>query len=814
MANVATGTIILQRVSSFSGDYPSATAGSNGFDEVNAVSGDNIVITLRSGNTSGTGGGTANYGYTPNGNTGTGGTLSGFSAFSVTNNPIIVTCANVTSTGFISIWCGPANGGSTVGYRARVKVNIIDNTVDDIELGGWKDGAARNTYYYASTTTGVAASATSAGTNTVTGLSAGVGATLSVALTQGSGTNAEHSVNSTSNYTSNNVTVYNGDVLRYRVLSSSSYLTLVKYKWTLTAPGNSQDDELRIKTVAAPVITPPVISSVTHNNASNSTVTATVVLSSNGSNGTLEYAQSTSNSVPTSGWQISSQFPHTRGATRYYWASQDRYTSGAYSSSVSLYVAPLGTLDLNIGISNYNSPQRYVSNGNALTTVADNTTVVLTGSTSSYQHQLTGCGADTLYYASYTSGSSQGSTTTYSNLSHIGRTFTTGSTRTLNGTSSGSSITSIPAQGSGDRVYIWAVLSPSAVGGSNITNSTTMTYTGSSYIVENPDTNISLAPSSTTITAGSTSNVTVQLTGDTSGTQYRLFTSDIPKWASTFNGNGTSSGGFTISYSQNELPPTGSTYTYFCQARVITGDRDNYWVNTGDSFTITRSNADTDPNNIDSQLTDINPAQTSVQYVESWQTTGVTSGYQIPWTATASSGASVQLSTNNSTWVTGAQGIQRSLNQTGYVRLQTGSAQNTAYTATIKANNVSKGTWTLTTAGSGQQGQQTGGGAAFQYGLEIKNQQGTSTIIDSTSKIGTIVATTAYSIPANNSGQVKFATFDCSNATQTSIIFNSGSQYFGIPYFIRRTAQQQGVVLYPYSGATQTSTGQLYLIRY
>ena len=812
MATVTTSTLFLQRLSSFSGSYPSATAGSNGFDEVNAASGDTISIPLRSGSVTTTAGGTVNYGYTPSGNTSTGGTISGFSTFSVTNNPIIVTCANVTSTGFISIWCGPTNGGSSVGYRARVKVNIVDNTVDDIEVGGWKNNALRNTWYYA--VPGGTASNTSSGTDTVSGLSSGVAATLSVALTQGSGTNAQHSVNG-DYYGSANRTVYNGDVLRYRVLSSSSYNTIVRYKWTLTAPGNSQDDELRIWTESAPAITPPVISSVTHNNVSNSTVTATVNLSSTGSNGTLQYAQTTSNSVPSSGWQTGSTFSHPRGTTRYYWASQATNTSGAYSSSVSLYVQPLATLDLNIGISNYNSPQRYVSDGDNLTTVGDNTTVVLTGSTSSYQHQLTGCGADTLYYASYTSGSSQGSTTTYSNLSHIGRTFTTASTRTLNGTSSGSSsISNIPAEGSGDRVYIWAVLNPTSVGGSNITNSTTMTYTGSSYIVENPDTNIGLVPSSTTITASSTSNVTVQLTGDTSGTQYRLFTSDIPKWTSTFNGNGASSGGFTISYSQNELPPTGSTYTYFAQARVITGDRDSYWVNTGDSFTLTRSSADTDPSSATSQLTDVSGALTSTLYTENWQTQGVTAGNQIPWTATASSGASVQLSTNNSTWVTGAQGIQRSLNQTGYVRLQTGSSTGTAYTATLKANNLNRGTWVVTTASSGQQGQQTGGGNAFQYGLEIKNPGGTSTIIDSTSKIGTIIATAQYNIPANSTGQQKFLGYDCSNSTETCLIFRAGAQFANMPYFTRRTSAQQGIILKPNPTTSQSNSGVIYLIRY
>ena len=808
MATVTTSTLFLQRLSSFSGTYPSATAGPNGFDEVDAAAGDTISIPLRSGSATTTTGGQVNYGYTPSGNTGTGGTLSGFSAFSVSNNPIFVTCTNVTSSGYISIWCAPSNGGSSVGYRARVYVNLIDNTVDDIEVGGWKNNALLNTYYYA--VPGGTASNTTSGTDTVSGLSPGVAATLSVALTSGSGTSAQHSVNG-DYFGSANRTVYNGNVLRYRVLSSSSYNTTVRYKWTLTAPGNSQDDELQISTQSAPAITPPVISSVTHNNAISSSVTATVNLSSTGSNGTLQYAQTTSNTVPSSGWQSGNTFSHPRGTTRYYWASQATNTSGAYSSSVSLTVPALATLDLNIGVSNYNSPARY-NDSNVLQ--SDNTTVVLTGNSSTYTHQLTGCGADTLYYASYTSGASQGSTTTYSNLSHIGRTFTTASTRTLYGTSSGSSIAG-PTYSTGDRIYIWAVLNPSAVGGSNITNSTTMTYTGSSYIVERPDTVISCSPSSSTITASDQNNLTAQVTGDSSGTQYRLYTDNIPRWVSTHNGNGASSGGFTISYSENELPPTGSTYTYYVQARVITGDRDNLWVNTGTSFTITRSSADLTPDSPSSQLANLTQKVTSTQYTEDWQTTGITSGNQITWTATVSGGggSSVQLSTNNSTWVTGAQGIQRSLNQTGYVRVGTGSSQNTTYTATLTSGSTT-GSWSVTTIGSGTGGQQTGGGTAFQYGLEIKNPGGTSTIIDGTSKIGTIVATAQYSIAANSAGQQKFLGFDCSNATQTCLIFNAGAQYFSMPYFTRRTAAQQGVILKPNPNSSQTASGEIYLIRY
>jgi hypothetical protein len=93
-------------------------------------------------------------------------------------------------------------------------------------------------------------------------------------------------------------------------------------------------------TRSAPAIVAPVISSVSHNNAALASVTATVNLSSAGSGGTLEYAQSTTNSVPSTGWQSSASFSHPRGTVRYYWASQNRNTSG-FSSSASLSVGYL-----------------------------------------------------------------------------------------------------------------------------------------------------------------------------------------------------------------------------------------------------------------------------------------------------------------------------------------------------------------------------------------------------------------------------------------------------------------------------------------
>lgn len=84
----------------------------------------------------------------------------------------------------------------------------------------------------------------------------------------------------------------------------------------------------------------PVISSVTNNNASAANVTATVNLSSNGSGGTLQYAQTSSNSAPSSGWQSGNTFSHPRGTTRYYWARQSSSLVSSSESHAVGYIAP------------------------------------------------------------------------------------------------------------------------------------------------------------------------------------------------------------------------------------------------------------------------------------------------------------------------------------------------------------------------------------------------------------------------------------------------------------------------------------------
>lgn len=124
--------------------------------------------------------------------------------------------------------------------------------------------------------------------------------------------------------------------------------------------------------VSAPTtITPPVISSVTHNNSYSANVTTTVNLSSNGAGGTLKYAQTTTNSVPSSGWQTSNIFvsSHPRDTTRRYWASQDEDTAGAYDGENLTvgYITPPTTVYVNDFDIDFDATSATVTAGSTLT---------------------------------------------------------------------------------------------------------------------------------------------------------------------------------------------------------------------------------------------------------------------------------------------------------------------------------------------------------------------------------------------------------------------------------------------------------------
>ena len=409
---------------------------------------------------------------------------------------------------------------------------------------------------------------------------------------------------------------------------------------------------------------------------------------------------------------------------------------------------------LGVTISNYTSnPTRYNNNGSVYTTAT--TTVV---ATSAYTHGLANCASNTIYWASYTSGAS-GDTATYSTISPIGRTYTTATSRTLAGMGGSSTSIALPSSYGGSLVYIWAV-----VVGTTITSSTTMTCTGASYYIEYPDDGISLSPSATTVSSSSTSDVTVNVTGDTSGTQYRLYTNDIPRWVSTYNGGGSASTDFTIAYSESELPTSGNTYTYFSQCRVTAGVDDGansgggaLWINTGDSFTVTRSAA-VPTFSVSANPTSVNEGQTVTFTLT---TTNVPNGRTVGYTLTGitsndlSSGsltgsfsvsnnsAQVQVTLANDSTTEGPETMTLTCDSTDSSGASTGSPSTSV--------SISD-----TSTGSGGSGGGSGGlsGGSGTYGLKIFGANGSSVVFSPAHRTFQVIAGGKVTLAASGSTTV------------------------------------------------------------
>lgn len=269
----------------------------------------------------------------------------------------------------------------------------------------------------------------------------------------------------------------------------------------------------------------------------------------------------------------------------------------------------------------------------------------------------------------------------------------------------------------------------------------------------------------------------------------------------------------------NDLPTQGNSKTYYLYAANLLGEDSEFM--SGTSYTVSKAFAQDTTPDVPS-FTNVTQALTNTAYTESWQTTGLSfypTSPQVTWTASTTAGT-VQLSTQETTgYVSGATGIVRTNQQTGYVKLTTTGSQGTAHTVTVSGGGVSA-QWVVTTISQAQQGSQIQGGTGQQYGLKIQNSQA-QTIIDDTSKVGNVRATRTFSIAGQSSPQQFFVNaqtggaVDCSDATQMAIIIQA-SAFFIAPYYIRRTSAQQGFELYPYDSATsqQTVTGVITLVEY
>ena len=260
----------------------------------------------------------------------------------------------------------------------------------------------------------------------------------------------------------------------------------------------------------------------------------------------------------------------------------------------------------------------------------------------------------------------------------------------------------------------------------------TSTFINRDYTVpylNNPDLDVTLG-ADVTITSSSTSDVTISLADYSANTQYRLYNIPEARFVSTYNGSSPATPQFTISYIENELPPSGTTdttWTYTVQGRHVS----TYGGNPNDAFqafsppeqvTVTRSAAaNTAPSAFDLEASSDLPVVGADQDADFLSDEITVAGLGTSTSTTISiSGTGSPTYSKNSGEYTAITGTVVNGN-TIRVKVHSASSGNTQVTGTLNIGGVTD-TFSVTTASSG-----TGLGTlpAADYGLELRNASGT-----------------------------------------------------------------------------------------
>ena len=319
MATV-TASVILQAKSTLPPDgYPSA---GSGWATVTCAPGDTVSVSVRSGNANlGGGTGTVNFGFAPSGNTGTGGTFFGGATLSLNENPTTVTVTGVAQTGYINIWCGPSQDGSSVGWRARIYVTANHVSSISTNKSTYADGETvsvswsttySGTKYYNSTGTAGVNNRFNPKEGSVGSGASGSFNTTAVGPSTGSWTGG--------------FSLRTGSVAGTVIATSNTV--------TINAP--------------PPVVTAPTDISFSTATTASATTNVTVT-ASGGTNGTMQVSSNGSTWVANG-----TAFSRTRGTSQTWYArTVGTTTSGNYTES---YTVPyLTDFDNNITIGSYTS---------------------------------------------------------------------------------------------------------------------------------------------------------------------------------------------------------------------------------------------------------------------------------------------------------------------------------------------------------------------------------------------------------------------------------------------------------------------------
>lgn len=851
MATVTSSSIILQSITTLGGGTGSYPSSGNGFTTVTVDYGDTVVVPLQSGST-GTSAGTSNYGSRPNGNTSTGGTFTRPSYnFSATYPTLNATISNIQYDGLISFWCGPSDGGSSVGWRGRVRVivnkdtsislnssNVVFKSSDTSYQNGLTGGGA-GTIYYA-----MSSSSIGNGTN-IDALRTGgdsryVARTFTTASskpfsTSGSGAQITNHLPTSSSLTKT-VYIYGANLLG----QESQYLGY-SYNVTLTA--------------LAP------------------TVTASKSIIPNGFGLTTSSSGTTSGTI-TYQWSTSGGGPNNKGS----------YSTGyTASSGLGVGVEWVGTQWTVQARATVDNGSNYVySNTSSVTLPTYSLTgpaSIQEGSSGTFSNSLTNSISSTLYWqvtptsefstsnGSVASGGSvsvspssdgvtEGTESATFSL-YINNTFNSlnlVATRTFNITDPPASVTTpgppsvTHSNNDSQTVSVQVALDSSNQGsggtvefGVNTSNAAPTTWSTANpftttqarnttryYFVRRSTTNVSSSTSLTlpykegiiddSIVIGTLSptsplaatygddageNVSIPYTGGAAGDQYRIRSNDTGQnWMDTKNGASNTfslSGSSTAGYN---LPGVGQTFTYFFEGRrTQTGGADpnqassaNWEALTTGNITIARDGSiysfDT------STATNVNESGTAVWTVNTTAgsvANGTTVGYTLSGTnVTAADFSNLSSLTGNIT-------IN---NNTGTLSATLDEDTTTEGVETVRltlanqdsAGNSTGGIYREITITDSSQAAASGGGTTVpstsgDYGLILKNASGT-TIIDESSRVSNIIDSDTYNTGTEGSSKVLFSGIDCTNPAETSFIthWSSSTLLFGQPTIGRRSS--------------------------
>ena len=246
--------------------------------------------------------------------------------------------------------------------------------------------------------------------------------------------------------------------------------------------------------------------------------------------------------------------------------------------------------------------------------------------------------------------------------------------------------------------------------------------------LDNPDLDVTLG-ADVTITSSSTSDVTISLADYSANTQYRLYNIPEAGYVSIYNGSSTATPQFTISYSENELPPSGTTdttWTYTVQGRHIStyGGNPNgafQAFSTPEQVTVTRSAAaNTAPDAFDLEASSGLPVVGAAQDADFLSDTITVAGLDTSTTISISGTGSPTYSKNSDAYTDTTGTVVN--DDTIRVKVHSASSGNTQVTGTLNIGGVTD-TFSVTTASSG-----TGLDTlpiTIDYGLALRNASGT-----------------------------------------------------------------------------------------